>query len=179
MGDEEEEVVEKEEGVKVADDPRAGGVHSVIPQLSVNYLKLSERMFELGSEEGLKKTCRDSLYELSKMYKDVANDVFPLGPNLEDEDQDIEKLKVTKTAKKIIREEEAYQKENKIKKAKYKKSLKQENKENELIQTNGEVEAEDDKDIDEAVESSDGEEAIGEKLSSKEKQKARKREQKK
>ena len=177
--DGEEEVVEKEEGVKVADDPRAGGVHSVIPQLSVNYLKLSERMLELGSEEGLKKTCRDSLYELSKMYKDVANDVFPLGPNLEDEDQDIEKLKVTKTAKKIIREEEAYQKENKIKKAKYKKSLKQENKENELIQTNGEIEAEDDKDIEEAVESSDGEEATGEKLSSKEKQKARKREQKK
>ena len=107
--DDSEEAGDKEEDeVKVGDDPRAGSIHSVIPQLSVNYMKLSEKMLELGSAEGLKKTCRDALYELSKQYKDVANDVFPLGPNLEDMDEDIEKLKVTKTAKKIIREEEGY-----------------------------------------------------------------------
>ena len=39
------EKVEKEEDeVKVGDDPRAGSIHSVIPLLSVNYMKLSEKM---------------------------------------------------------------------------------------------------------------------------------------
>merc|ERR1711976_380635 len=109
---------------------------------------------------GLKKTCRDALYELSKQFKDVANDVFPMGPNLEDMDEDIEKLKVTKTAKKNIREEEAYQKKNKMEKANYKKSLRQGNKENESIQANGTTEeTEDDNKEDEMAEvsSSEGE----------------------
>merc|ERR1719232_841836 len=47
---------DKEDEPKLAEDPRAGGVHSVIPQLQVNYSKMSEAMFELGSEAGLKKS---------------------------------------------------------------------------------------------------------------------------
>ena len=96
----------------------------MIPQLNVDYSKMSETMFELGSESGLKKSCRDALYELSKMFKDVANDVFPLGPNLEDEDDDIEKLKITKTAKKMMREAEKMKRDNLQKKMEYRKSLK-------------------------------------------------------
>merc|ERR1712029_1154330 len=124
--DEEEQVEDEENGVQLGDDPRAGGVHSVIPQLNVNYAKISSKMFDLGSEEGLKKTTRDAFYELSKMYKDVANDVFPLGPNIE-ADEDIEKLKVTKTAKKLLREAEDFKKQNLKNKIEYKRSLKKKN----------------------------------------------------
>ena len=43
--DDSEEASDKEEDeVKVGDDPRAGSIHSVIPLLSVNYMKLSEKM---------------------------------------------------------------------------------------------------------------------------------------
>merc|ERR1719422_1138774 len=150
---------DKDDEPKLAEDPRAGGVHSVIPQLQVNYSKMSEAMFELGSEAGLKKSSRDALYELSKMFKDVANDVFPLGPNLEDEDEDIEKLKITKTAKKIIREADKFKHDNLLKKMEYKRSLKE---------TNGELEDEDSSDTEEAP-----------KVDPKEVQRARKREQKK
>ena len=40
----EEDSDKEEDEVKVGDDPRAGSIHSVIPQLSVNYIKLSEKM---------------------------------------------------------------------------------------------------------------------------------------
>ena len=88
--DEDLDEVEDDDKAQLADDPRAGGVHSVIPQLVVNYSRLADKMFELGSEDGLKKSVREHLYQLSKMFKDVASDVFPLGPNLEDLDEDIE-----------------------------------------------------------------------------------------
>ena len=90
-----------------------------------------------------------------------------------------EGVKVTKTAKKIIREEDAYQKKNKIEKSKYKKSLKQGNKENESIQANGNTEETEEGDNQENGSDGENEEAKGDKLSSKERQKARKREQKK
>merc|ERR1719414_2370548 len=112
--DEEEQVEDEENGVQLGDDPRAGGVHSVIPQLNVDYAKISSKMFDLGSEDGLKKTTRDAFYELSKMYKDVANDVFPLGPNIED-----------------------YKKENQKNKMEYKKSLKKKNHVNGDVAMNG------------------------------------------
>merc|ERR1712228_554280 len=133
--------------------------------------------FSLGSEEGLKKGCRDALYELSKMYKDVANDVFPLGPNLEDVEEDIEKIKVTKTAKKIIREAKEYKKKNIEQKKKYKKGLREDETEQEIVDQNGDIDdAEENED-----EGDDGQdkENNANKLSSKELQKARKREQKK
>merc|ERR1712079_993260 len=76
-------------------------------------------------------------YELSKMYKDVANDVFPLGPNLEDVEEDIEKIKVTKTAKKIIREAKEYKKKNIEQKKKYKKGLREDETEQEIVDQNG------------------------------------------
>ena len=166
--------------VKLGEDPRAGGVHSVIPQLAVDYAKLSEKMFSLGSEEGLKKGCRDALYELSKMYKDVANDVFPLGPNLEDVEEDIEKIKVTKTAKKIIREAKEYKKKNIEQKKKYKKGLREDETEQEIVDQNGDGgEVDDAEDNEDEGDDGQDKENNANKLSSKELQKARKREQKK
>merc|ERR1712241_1625423 len=180
-GEDESDVEEEgDSSVELGEDPRAGGVHSVIPQLAVDYAKLSEKMFSLGSEEGLKKGCRDALYELSKMYKDVANDVFPLGPNLEDVEEDIEKIKVTKTAKKIIREAKEYKKKNIEQKKKYKKGLREDENEQEIVDQNGDGGEVDDAEDDEDV-GDDGQnkENKANKLSSKELQKARKREQKK
>merc|ERR1712241_1050751 len=156
-GEDESDVEEEgDSSVKLGEDPRAGGVHSVIPQLAVDYAKLS------------------------KMYKDVANDVFPLGPNLEDVEEDIEKIKVTKTAKKIIREAEEYKKKNIEQKKKYKKGLREEEKEQEMVDQNGDGGEVDDAEDDEDV-GDDGQvkENTANKLSSKELQKARKREQKK
>merc|ERR1712123_141101 len=60
----------------VIEDPRAGRVDAIIPQINVNYLKLSERLFELGSGDSIRKGNRDALYKVSKMFKDVANDLF-------------------------------------------------------------------------------------------------------
>ena len=56
-GDEEEEKLaesDEDEEMIAPEDPRAGGVHAVIPQLAVDYQALSEKMFDVGSEEGLK-----------------------------------------------------------------------------------------------------------------------------
>merc|ERR1712241_766986 len=180
-GEDESDVEEEgDSSVKLGEDPRAGGVHSVIPQLAVDYAKLSEKMFSLGSEEGLKKGCRDALYELSKMYKDVANDVFPLGPNLEDVEEDIKKIKVTKTAKKIIREAKEYKKKNIEQKKKYKKGLREEEREQEMVDQNSDGgEVDDSEDNEDEGDDRQDKENNANKLSSKELQKARKREQKK
>merc|ERR1712241_227660 len=180
-GEDESDVEEEgDSSVELGEDPRAGGVHSVIPQLTVDYAKLSEKMFSLGSEEGLKKGCRDALYELSKMYKDVANDVFPLGPNLEDVEEDIKKIKVTKTAKKIIREAKEYRKKNIEQKKKYKKGLREEEREQEMVDQNGDGgEVDDAEDDEDECDDCQDKENNASKLSSKELQKARKREQKK
>jgi len=137
--DEDEEMVAPE-------DPRAGGVHAVIPQLTVDYQGLSEKMFEIGSEEGLKNKNRQALYELSKMFKDVANDVFPLGPNIEDEEE-IPKIKVSKETKKLMLATKETRKRHQEEKVQFRKALKvQANPE--MIE-NGEKEEEDEEDEEE------------------------------
>merc|ERR1711862_144896 len=95
--DNDDDDVELEDN-EMIEDPRAGVGDAIIPQINVNYLKLSERLFDLGSADGIKKANRDALYKVSKMLKDVANDLFPLGPNLSDEDIDIPKISVKKSA---------------------------------------------------------------------------------
>merc|ERR1712142_820252 len=96
---------------EMIEDPRAGVGDAIIPQINVNYLKLSERLFELGSADGIKKTNRGELYKVSKLLKDVANDLFPLGPNLSDEDIDIPKISVKKSsAEQLKRNEEMLKK---------------------------------------------------------------------
>merc|ERR1719347_2084282 len=97
---------------EMIEDPRAGVGDAIIPQINVNYLKLSERLFGLGSADGIKKANRDALYKVSKMLKDVANDLFPLGPNLSDEDIDIPKISVKKSAAELLKRNEEMLKKN-------------------------------------------------------------------
>jgi len=111
-GSECKEDVEIEDADEVVEDPRAGVGDAIIPQINVNYLKLSERLFELGSGDGIKKANRDALYKVSKMFKDVANDLFPLGPNLSDEDIDIPKISVKQSAADLMKRNEEILKKN-------------------------------------------------------------------
>merc|ERR1719193_1555810 len=50
------EEVEIEDTDEIVEDPRAGVGDAIIPQINVDYLKLSERLFELGSGDGIKKS---------------------------------------------------------------------------------------------------------------------------
>merc|ERR1712013_834461 len=111
-GNEGKEVTVMEDADEIVEDPRAGVGDAIIPQINVNYLQLSERLFELGSGNGIKKANRDALYKVSKMLKDVANDLFPLGPNLSDEDIDIPKINVKKSAKDLLKRNEEILKKN-------------------------------------------------------------------
>ena len=178
--DEDEEMVAPE-------DPRAGGVHAVIPQLTVDYQSLSEKMFEVGSEDGLKNNNRQALYELSKMFKDVANDVFPLGPNIED-DEMIPKIKVSKETKKLMQATEEARKKQQQEKIDFRKALKvqtvpelaengEKDEEEEGNGLNGDVDSNDEEDINEEEEADDTPSQKSE--ASKELKKKRKREQKK
>jgi len=116
----EEEEEQEEEG---AEDPRAGRVDSIIPQINVRYLEMSERLFELGSGDGVRKANRDALYKVSKMFKDVSNDLFPLGPNLDDLDIDIPKISVKKSAADLMKRNEQILKKNLEEKIKNKKLM--------------------------------------------------------
>merc|ERR1711915_1035501 len=111
---------EEEESPEGAEDPRAGNVDSYIPQIQVEYLQLSERLFELGSLEGVRKGNRDALYKVSKMYKDVASGQFPLGPNLSDEEIDIPRISVKQSAAELMKRNEEILKKNKEEKIKNK-----------------------------------------------------------
>ena len=179
------EVDDDEEGESnLADDPRAGGVHSVIPQLKVDYNSLSEKMFKFGSTEKLSQKSRKHFYELSKMFKDVAGNVFPLGPNLKDIDQDIEKINVKKAAKQAIREREEIVKQSNKEKLDYKKGLKEAAKMNGVMNGDNIDHGDDDVVDDEAKDNDDKDDDDNEmdvkpKLSSKERKKLHKKEQKK
>merc|ERR1712129_458224 len=118
MGD-----VNGEEEEAVIEDPRAGRVDAIIPQINVNYLKLSERLFELGFGDSIRKGNGDALYKVSKMFKDVANDLFPLGPNLDDLDIDIPKISVKKSAADLLKRNEEILKKNLEDKIKNKKLM--------------------------------------------------------
>jgi len=65
-----------------AEDPRAGNVSIDIPQLQVDYARLAERCFEVGSHAKTSESARATLYKLSEQFQDVANDVFPLTEEL-------------------------------------------------------------------------------------------------
>jgi len=175
----------------VVEDPRAGRVDAIIPQINVNYLKLSERLFELGSGDSIRKGNRDALYKVSKMFKDVANDLFPLGPNLDDLDIDIPKISVKKSAADLLKRNEEILKKNLEDKIKNKKLMSKLSKKAKIdTPVNGDdlegseesVEEEQEDDIeDESSSDEEMEEAIQKekKISSKELRRKRKQEQRK
>jgi hypothetical protein len=116
-GDEDlEEDMEEEDGEEVMEDdlavdPRAGGVDVTLPQIQVDYQGLAKLLFDLGSGTDVRKANRELLYKLSKNFKDVTQEVFPLAPDL-DLDQEIEKISVKKAAKRLKKFNEDYQKKN-------------------------------------------------------------------
>merc|ERR1719186_407464 len=184
---------EDDGGMKVVEDPRAGRVDAVIPQMNVEYLKISEKLFELGSGDGVRKANRDALYKISKMFKDVASDVFPLGPNLSDEEIDIPKISVKKSASELLQRNEEILQKNLEEKIKNKKLMSQMSKKAKLEAPQNGVDSEGSEDNDEKVNgdvdadsSSDEEPEIQEeivekekKFSSKDLKRKRKQEQKK
>jgi len=177
-----------EEEMEAVEDPRAGRVDAVIPQMKVEYSKLSEKLFELGSGEGVRKANRDALYKISKMFKDVANDVFPLGPNLSDEEIDIPKISVKKSAADLLKRNEEILKKNleeKIKNKKLMSKMSQKAKVETPQNGVGSEESEDTHENDDVADDTSSDEEMEEavqkekKLSSKDLRRKRKQEQKK
>jgi len=97
-----EEDLEKDEGIDLdvcdkmetdnfvnvetpAEDPRGGNVSVEIPQLQLDYNRLADKCFEHGSGIKTSESARTILYTLSKQFKDVANDEFPLSGELDEE----------------------------------------------------------------------------------------------
>merc|ERR1712037_451598 len=108
-----EEEEEDNDGEGSAEDPRAGRVSVVIPQVAVDYAGIADNLFQLGSKENMRKSNRDMLYRVSKKFKDVAANIFPLGPNLEElESIEIPKISVKKSAAELAKRQAQMRKEN-------------------------------------------------------------------
>ena len=146
-GDNESEEEEEEEEVG-AEDPRAGRVSVVIPQIAVDYTGIADSLFQLGSKESMRKRNRDMLYRVSKKFKDVAANIFPLGPNLEElEAIEIPKISVKKSVAELAKRQAQIRKENQESKKTAKKTKLKENDapaaEEETGETNGNADSED------------------------------------
>merc|ERR1719350_1421657 len=112
-GDGGSEDEEDNDGEGSAEDPRAGRVSVVIPQIAVDYKGIADNLFQLGSKENMRKINRDMLYRVSKKFKDVAANIFPLGPNLEElESIEIPKISVKKSAAELAKRQAQIRKEN-------------------------------------------------------------------
>merc|ERR1712130_454646 len=150
-GDNEGEEEEEEEEVG-AEDPRAGRVSVVIPQIAVDYTGIADSLFQLGSKESMRKRNRDMLYRVSKKFKDVAANIFPLGPNLEElEAIEIPKISVKKSAAELAKRQAQIRKENLESKKRAKKSkLKEEETlgaDEEAKETNGKAGSEEEEEV--------------------------------
>merc|ERR1712037_131640 len=111
--DEEDEEEEDNDDEGGAEDPRAGRVSVGIPQVAVDYVGIADNLFQLGSKENMRKSNRDMLYRVSKKFKDVAANIFPLGPNLEElESIEIPKISVKKSAAELAKRQAQIRKEN-------------------------------------------------------------------
>merc|ERR1719239_700456 len=161
--DGEEEDEENNDGEGSAEDPRAGRVSVVIPQVAVDYAGIADNLFQLGSKENMRKSNRDMLYRVSKKFKDVASNIFPLGPNLEElEAIEIPKISVKKSAAELAKRQAQIRKENLESKSKPRKLKKLKEDEAPEEETNGKAgsedevsdEGEEDEDIEEVEDAS-------------------------
>jgi len=142
--DGEEEDEENNDEEESAEDPRAGRVSVVIPQVAVDYPGIAENLFQLGSKENMRKSNRDMLYRVSKKFKDVAANIFPLGPNLEElEAIEIPKISVKKSAAELAKRQAQIRKENLESKKQAKKATKLKEEEAPAEETNGKADSED------------------------------------
>merc|ERR1719193_1038372 len=160
---EEEEDEENNDEEESAEDPRAGRVSVVIPQVAVDYPGIAENLFQLGSKENMRKSNRDMIYRVSKKFKDVAANIFPLGPNLEElEAIEIPKISVKKSAAELAKRQAQIRKENLESKKQAKKAKKLKEEEAPEEETNGKAgsedevsdEGEEDEDIEEVEDAS-------------------------
>jgi len=110
-----------------AEDPRAGRVDVELPQLTVNYLSLSDQLAELGAASDTPVSNRNVLYRLSKHFKDTANNTFPLGDQISDEEID-EKINVKAAVKKLVQSDEKTRKKSAKSKAEYRELVKERKK---------------------------------------------------
>ena len=69
-----------------------------LPQLKPDFEQLSQKLYSFGSSKNIPNKRRDMLYELTKQFKDLANEVYPLAPNVElEEEAKIPKVKGKQT----------------------------------------------------------------------------------
>ena len=105
-------------------DPRAGAVHVTLPQLNPDFTKLSEFLFKIGSDKSTSQSKRNLLYDLTKQFKNLSENIYPLMPDMSEEEAKIPKIKPGQVAKRKAKQEleilEKMQKERED----YKKALK-------------------------------------------------------
>merc|ERR1711997_1313735 len=90
------------------------------------------------------KSNRDMLYRVSKKFKDVSANIFPLGPNLEElEALEIPKISVKKSAAELAKRQAQIRKENLESKKQAKKAKKLKEDEASEEETNGKAGSED------------------------------------
>merc|ERR1712037_595888 len=149
---ESDEEEDDNDGEGSAEDPRAGRVSVVIPQVAVDYAGIADNLFQLGSKENMRKSNRDMLYRVSKKFKDVAANIFPLGPNLEElESIEIPKISVKKSAAELAKRQAQIRKENLESKKNAKKTKRKEEEapgaDEEAEETNGKAGSEEEEGV--------------------------------
>lgn len=107
-----------------AKDPRAGNVSVVLPQLKPDFVKLADKLFGYGGKKDLSSKRRTLLYDLTKEFKDLSEGLYPLIPDMSEEEAQIPKLKIGKVARKNAQEELEHQEKLKTERDEYRKSLK-------------------------------------------------------
>eukprot|EP00088_Acartia_fossae_P035340 TRINITY_DN363_c0_g2_i11.p1 TRINITY_DN363_c0_g2~~TRINITY_DN363_c0_g2_i11.p1 ORF type:complete len:871 (-),score=354.25 TRINITY_DN363_c0_g2_i11:199-2757(-) len=148
-GVEAEQEQAKSDAQQQAEDPRAGKVDVEIPQLNVDYAKISDKLFELGSSDSIMKSNRKILYRLSKYFKDVESNIFPLGDaNMQVEE--VEKVNVKKEVNKLQKREDKIHEKNMKKKEEYRLWKKEQLKQEKLIAAQ-EKEASEENDVEEEI----------------------------
>merc|ERR1711860_182662 len=100
-GSESDEEMLVEESLK---DPRAGNVSVTLPQLKPDFTKLSDLLFKIGSDQKVTSSKRTLLYDLTKQFKDLSQEVYPLIPDMREEEAKIPKIKPGQVAKRKAKE---------------------------------------------------------------------------
>lgn len=96
-----------------AEDPRAGNVSVEIPQLTIDYSNIAEKLFQLGSTTlSLRSQARRDIYKLSEDFKQVASGTFPLTDEISDDE--VEKIDIEQESKKLAKREMKIKERNKI-----------------------------------------------------------------
>lgn len=139
--DDDEDIIASDEGVK---DPRAGSVSVNLPQLKPDFSKVANLLFKVGSEKNISSKRRTLLYDLTKQFKDLSEDVYPLLPDLSHEEAKIPKLKVGKEAQKRAKEELLAMEKIKEERENFKKSRKRKQSDQDLVEEAKKVKMADD-----------------------------------